>query len=139
MNNRALVYLGAASAVLACAFLYVQFKTQHEADTTAATPTAGVQTVQVDTTAAAIPQIRIQKGKLQTEPVRLKVKEGEIARLQILSDETDELHVHGIDKKFVIFANQLTTIEMQTPHTGAFELETHDRPMTIGVLEVHPK
>ena len=139
MNKRALVYLGAASALLACAFLYVQFKTEYDADPTATTPVAGVQAVQADTSAAAIPQVRIQKGKLQTDPVRLKVKEGEIARLQILSDETDELHVHGLDKKFVIFANQLTTIEMPTPHTGSFELETHDRPMTIGVLEVHPK
>ena len=139
MNKRALVYLGAASAVLACAFLYVQFKTEYDSDPTATTPVAGVQTVQVDTTAAAIPQIRIQKGKLQADPVRLKVKEGDVARLQILSDETDELHVHGQDKKFVIYANQLNTIEIPTPHTGSFELETHDRPMTIGVLEVHPK
>lgn len=139
MNKRALVYLGAASAVLACAFLYVQFKTQYIEEPTSFAPTAGVKALQEDTSAAAIPQIRIQKGKLQSDLVRLKVKEGEVARLQILSDETDELHVHGLDKKFVIYANQLNTIEIPTPHTGSFELETHDRPMTIGVLEVHPK
>ena len=139
MNKRALVYLGAASAVLACAFLYVQFKTEYAADPSPTLPVVAVQSQLQDTSAAAIPQIRIQKGKLQTDPVRLKVKVGETARLQVLSDETDELHVHGIDQKFVIFANQLTTIEIPTRHTGSFELETHDRPMTLGVLEVHPK
>jgi hypothetical protein len=136
MNKKALVYLGAASAVLACAFLYVQFKTEYAVQDT---PTTIKPAELQDTSAAAVAQIRIQRGKLQTDPVRLKVKEGETARLQVLSDETDELHVHGIDQKFVIFANQLTTIEIPTRHTGSFELETHDRPMTIGVLEVHPK
>ncbi|MDH4394151.1 MAG: hypothetical protein QE278_00600 [Limnobacter sp.] len=135
MNKRALVYLGAASAVLACAFLYVQFKT--EAAVQGTTSTSKPATVQ-DTSAAAVAQIRIQGGKLQTAPLRLKVQAGETARLQVLSDETDELHVHGIDQKFVIFAGQLTTIEIPTRRTGSFELETHDRPMTIGVLEVHP-
>lgn len=139
MNKKALVYLGAASTVLACAFLYVQFKTQYAAEPIPDLPAATLQAQPQNTAAASIPQIRIQKGKLQTEPVRLKVKEGETARMQVLSDETDELHVHGIDQKFVIFANQLTTIEIPTRHTGSFELETHDRPMTIGVLEVHPK
>lgn len=136
MNKKALVYLGAASAVLACAFLYVQFKTEYAVQDT---PTSVKPAELQDTSAAAVAQIRIQRGKLQTDPVRLKVKEGETARFQVLSDETDELHVHGIDQKFVIFANQLTTIEIPTRHTGSFELETHDRPMTIGVLEVHPK
>ena len=146
MNKRALSYLGAFTATLSAAFLYIQFKAGADSPepvsgtaTPATTSTGpGFDTQNYVQAAAALPLIKVRDGKLVTPPMRLRVKSGEVARFQVLTDHDDELHIHGINLQQPLKAGQLHTIELPTQQTGAFEVELHHKPVELGVLEVHP-
>lgn len=143
MNKRALAYLAMASATLALAFLYVTFAgdstpkvTGSPTNTAAAQPT--FDTRNYVQTAASLPLLTVRNNQLLGEPMRLKVQKGEVARFQVISDVSDEVHIHGLNHHFDLKPNQVRTIELPTGHTGAFEIELHKSPLTLGVLEVYP-
>ncbi|NJM31970.1 MAG: hypothetical protein HC848_02590 [Limnobacter sp.] len=132
MNKRALVYLGAASLLLAGAFLYLRGKEDWQ--------TEGRQVVEsaIESGSPELPLAVVEAGTLVTEPLRLKTTAGMVVKLLVQSDSNDELHVHGIDLRFPVVADQMNTITFTPNQSGSFELELHDNPVLLGVLEVYP-
>lgn len=130
MNKRALTYLGAASLTLAVAFLYVTFK---------ADGTTQGEVVETNQGAQEALVVNVARGELQSPPVRLKTTPGVPVLLTVNSDVADEAHLHGVDMVYTIPAGKPTTLRLATTMTGAFELELHTTPVTIGVLEVYPQ
>lgn len=131
MNARALSYLIAFSLTLGATFLYV--KTKDSAQPPASSPEV----------AAASPavtyKLEVIDGVLQSAPLRIQTTIGEPVLLEVTVDETDEIHVHGIDKTYRLDVGKANQVRLVSDQTGSFELELHDHPVVLGVLEVYPR
>lgn len=134
MTPRALIYLGAASLLLGGTFLYLK---QIEREQEQAMPESTLsQPVKIP---ESFTQVRVKNGSLVGEAVRLQTTLGEPIGLEVLIDQDDEIHLHGIDLTFELKANQTNQLTLEAQQTGAFEIELHGLPVTLGVLEVYPK
>lgn len=134
MTPRALIYLGAASFLLGGAFLYVK-KLEQEQNP----PSRQISTSATEVAPESRITVAIRNGSLEGEPVQLQTTVGQPVGLRVLIDQDDEIHLHGIDLTFKLSANQPNLLNLVANQPGAFDLELHGLPITIGVLEVYPE
>lgn len=78
-------------------------------------------------------QGRVQGGKT------LKLNEGDTVLLNITSDVSDELHVHGLDRHLQVTPGKISTLDIVANRTGRFTVELHRSRITLGALEVYPR
>jgi hypothetical protein len=64
----------------------------------------------------------------------MPVTVGDKVRIEILSDEPDEAHLHGIDEEAEI--NPVGAIEFEAEDAGSYELEFHDSGLVLGTVNV---
>ncbi|MEO6697798.1 MAG: hypothetical protein ABIR53_00220 [Paraperlucidibaca sp.] len=81
---------------------------------------------------------QIQAGTV-SGPQQIEVPEGEALVLAFLSDEDDEIHLHGYEQALRVSANQPATMSLTLVHSGRFELESHRLHRTLSILEVEPR
>jgi len=81
-------------------------------------------------------EARISGGAVQTDGERVEVGLGKTVRLVILSDENDELHVHGYELKRPVTAGKELTLEFVADIPGVFEVELEEAGLPLFELRV---
>ncbi len=84
-------------------------------------------------------ELALSKGRLISGPERLEVHEGDSVVLEIFSDTSDELHVHGYDLRARIKPDEAVKLRFMATRTGRFGLELHRAHAELGALEVYPR
>lgn len=82
-------------------------------------------------------RIEIHNGQ-PLGPTVLRVQQGSALKIDLLSDVTDAVHLHGYNQHLELAAGQIATLEVLAKHSGRFELELHERNLQLAVLEVYP-
>lgn len=68
----------------------------------------------------------------------LTFEEGETVRFRVLSDEPEEIHVHGYDISKELPAGKTVTVSFKADLTGIFEIELHGAGTLLAQLKVVP-
>ncbi|KAB1934483.1 hypothetical protein F8271_23255 [Micromonospora sp. ALFpr18c] len=105
------------------------------AATTAAvspTPAATTSTPAVDREIT----VKIAKRRIDPPTGRVTVGKGELVRITVTSDVSDELHVHGYDLGARLPAGAPGSVEFRADKTGLFEVETHETELVLFQLVV---
>ena len=92
--------------------------------------------------AAPQPQVfefTFTKGQLFSGPDLISVKQGDEVILRVVSDQNDELHLHGYDLALPLKAGAQAELRFVADRSGRFEYELHEAHAGIGALEVQPK
>ena len=80
--------------------------------------------------------VRINNGKVEGVPARVEVDRGTRVRLEVTSDRSDELHVHGYDKTAQLASGSPAAVTFVADLPGVFEVETHDGGLLLFQLVV---
>jgi hypothetical protein len=114
-------------------------------DAEQAQPSAG-QSISAPTAAQApdqhplqvekIVSARISDGRVEGVPARVEVDRGTQVRIEVTSDRSDELHVHGYDKTVPLTAGSPAGVAFVADLPGVFEVETHDSGLLLFQLVV---
>lgn len=78
----------------------------------------------------------ISGGAVQTDSERVDIELGKAVRLVVLSDASDELHVHGYELKRSIAAGKELTLEFVADIPGVFEVELEETGLHLFELRV---
>jgi plastocyanin len=84
-------------------------------------------------------ELTIRGGKLASGPALIKVYAGDRVTLNIKSDSSDELHLHGYDLHAQIRPGQTQSLQFTADRTGRFGMELHKAHTELGALEVYPQ
>src|SRR5829696_908081 len=109
--------------------------------TSSSTSTAGpISTTKATTTTAGFAgtliEARVSGGKVETVERRVSVKRGEQVRIQVESDASDEVHVHGYDLKRPVGSGKPAAIEFAADLPGVYEVELEAAQRKLFELEV---
>ncbi|MDQ3762960.1 MAG: hypothetical protein M3460_15310 [Actinomycetota bacterium] len=80
--------------------------------------------------------VRINDGKVEEVPAQVEVDRGNRIRVEVTSDRSDELHVHGYDKTVKLAPGSPAALEFVADLPGVFEVETHDSGLLLFQLVV---
>jgi FtsP/CotA-like multicopper oxidase with cupredoxin domain len=94
----------------------------------AATTTAGF--------AGKLIEVRVAGGKVETAQRRVRVSRGDRVRIQVQSDQADEVHVHGFDLKEPVGPGKPATVEFTADLPGVWEVELENAKRKLFDLEV---
>jgi len=105
------------------------------------TSTAGPTSTTGSTTTTArfagtLIEAQVSGGKVETAERRVSVKRGEQVRIQVESDQSDEVHVHGYDLKRAVAPDKPATIEFAADLPGVYEVELEGATRKLFELEV---
>lgn len=85
---------------------------------------------------AELIQFEISDGVAEPSLDRVTVEQGTTVRIEVTSDEADELHLHGYDLHADVGPGEEGVIEFVADEPGLFELETHDSGLLLLQLAV---
>ncbi len=80
--------------------------------------------------------VRISDGKVEGVPARVEVDRGNQVRIEVTSDRSDELHVHGYDRTVPLTPGSPAVAQFMADLPGVFEVETHDSGLLLFQLVV---
>jgi hypothetical protein len=83
-------------------------------------------------------EINIRNGKAVSGSTLLKAHEGDEITLKIVSDRSDEVHLHGYDLHADLVPGETATLAFMATRTGRFGMEMHRSHTELGALEVYP-
>ncbi|MGH3800293.1 MAG: hypothetical protein ACRDTD_09220 [Pseudonocardiaceae bacterium] len=108
---------------------------RHHADESTGQP-AGPTGQQPAATPDKTISVRISEGKVEGVPARVEVDRGTPVRIEVTSDRSDELHVHGYDKTVQLAPGSPAVAQFVADLPGVFEVETHDSGLLLFQLVV---
>jgi hypothetical protein len=90
-----------------------------------------------------ITRIRLRGGQVVGGPAAVKVTKGDVVRIVVSGDATDEIHLHGYDIYKPLAPGKPARFVFTAQVEGIFELESHaaedaGRDPLIGKLTVEP-
>jgi len=111
------------------------------ATTAAASPStdAAVASPAPSTTPANLGQvvaITVAGGKVTGPKGRVKIKQGSVVTLRVISDVADEVHLHGYDKHVDVEKGGTADLTFTATLTGVFEAELETRALRLTELQV---
>lgn len=80
--------------------------------------------------------VTIAKRRVAPPTGRVTVSKGQLVRITVTSDVSDELHVHGYDLGARLPAGTPGSVEFRADKTGLFEVETHETELVLFQLVV---
>ncbi len=83
-------------------------------------------------------RIVVTDGRARGGIRRLDVAKGDRVRLVVVSDTTDEVHLHGYDLTTDVAPGRQGRIVFVAKVPGRFEIELEEAGAQIGELEVRP-
>ena len=81
----------------------------------------------------------VSDGKVTKKPAQFEVTQGDDLVISVLSDISDELHLHGYDISTGVTAGSTARLTFKAETAGRFEIELEEAKITLGFLEVQPK
>jgi hypothetical protein len=148
-GSRAALIL-AAIAVLVGGFILANGSGDDDKDasttpaTTATTPNdfppppGTTRTASPEPAAPPIPTVRVVGGKPQGGVAKLDFKKGDTIRFRVVSDVSDEIHVHGYDLMKDVKAGGSVAFSFKGDIDGKFEIELEGAKQQIASLTVEP-
>jgi hypothetical protein len=141
-----LTFLAIAAVIAVLAVVFIGGSEEETADTTAETteptptPTGDDDddpepTSTPTATPTPTPPPLLKGGKV----TKLRYTEDETARFRVVSDEPEEVHIHGYDIAKDLEPGKEVTISFKADLTGIFEIEYEHAKEQIGQLRVDPK
>lgn len=124
MKNSAIVFIGLALLILSA--LFFVFKPQP--------PPQAPTTVPVQRFA-----FTVTDGQRVHGPEVMEVAQGSRVTLEVTSDHTDELHVHGYDLARALPAGETVSLSFPADTSGRFTIELHGAHQELSVLQVQPR
>lgn len=82
--------------------------------------------------------IRIENGQPVGGVEKIEARSGDVVRIVVSSDVTDELHLHGFDLAEEVGPDRDAELRFKADIEGVFELELERRGVEIAQLEVQP-
>jgi hypothetical protein len=83
-------------------------------------------------------EIDVRGGRVVSGFAPMQVHEGDEITLKIISDRSDEIHLHGYDLHARIVPGETAMLAFTATRTGRFGLEMHHSHVELGTLEVYP-
>jgi uncharacterized protein (DUF58 family) len=77
-------------------------------------------------------------GANSMSPVNSTVRQNDIVTINVASDTTGEVHLHGYDKQFFCIKGQVVSQTFTANNTGTFEIEWEATSTHLGYLVVTP-
>jgi hypothetical protein len=141
-----LTFLAIAAVIAVLAVVFIGGSDDETADTTAETteptptPTGDDDddpepTSTPTATPTPTPPPLLKGGKV----TKLRYTEDETVRFRVISDEPEEVHIHGYDIAKDLAPGEEVTICFKADLTGIFEIEYEHAKEQIGQLRVDPK
>jgi hypothetical protein len=81
----------------------------------------------------------VKSKRLVDGPHILTAVQGDEIRIKVLSDENEELHIHGYDIKLDLEKNVERDVTLRANLTGRFPFELEKSRQHLGTLEVLPQ
>ena len=69
--------------------------------------------------------LRIEKGRVPTDKRLIRVKQGDVVKLQLTTDRRMSLHLHGYDIEKEVTPDAVTDMTFTARATGRFTIEPH--------------
>jgi plastocyanin len=99
-------------------------------------PSPGVATATTAATATATPtpgpaepapnaRFEVKRGKVVAGPRTVEVRVGDRVVIEAVTDDADELHVHGYDKEVALAPDKPGRLTFTADVAGVFEVELH--------------
>jgi len=83
--------------------------------------------------------LEIREKKFTSTLSTLHVYQGDSVEINVMSDEQEELYLHGYDKSVALEAGKKSTLAFTAEISGKFTFELSGSGVEIGVLIVEPK
>lgn len=80
--------------------------------------------------------IEVRDGEVVGGVQQLEASLGELVTIEVLSDEADEMHVHGYDLAKDLKAGEPATVTFAADIPGEFDVELEDHHLALIVLRV---
>lgn len=80
--------------------------------------------------------VTVADGKVRPAPHRVKLDTGDAVVLQVTTDVSDEVHVHGVDKSKDVSPGRLVVVRFVVDQPGLFEVELENAGLQLLQLEV---
>lgn len=99
---------------------------------------AGTSTSTIATTPTCSRDVRVgvADGQVSPRPGRVEVTAGQRVCVEVTSDRTDEVHVHGYDRVLPLAPGRPARLELLADQRGLFEVETHESGLLLFQLLV---
>ncbi len=81
----------------------------------------------------------IENKQITSGEQTLAVNQGDAVTITVMSDEAEELHIHGYDNSVELVPNEKATLSFTADVSGRFPFELEQSGTEIGVIEVQPK
>jgi len=83
--------------------------------------------------------LEVRQGKLVAGPAVLRVDQGDAVSISVRSDQPDEFHLHGYDRKLQLRPGRAATLTLLSDRSGRFVYELEHAGIELGALEVQPR
>lgn len=83
--------------------------------------------------------VTIVDGWRESGPEMIRVTQGDAVAIRFISNQADELHLHGYDITVPLVPGKPAMLMFVAEHPGRFGYELHQAHREIGVIEVYPK
>lgn len=146
MTSKVVVFCLAGIAVSGA--LWLEFKSQQGGLKTPAVSAVPAREMSAANRGQSMPEpsarqdvfeFNVQNGKIVSGSAVLPAHEGDEITLKIISDRSDEVHLHGYDLRAHIVPGETATIAFTASLTGRFGLEMHKAHIELSTLEVYPQ
>jgi heme/copper-type cytochrome/quinol oxidase subunit 2 len=101
-----------------------------------ATTAAGSATTAAGAAAAQTVQVTVTGTDVRTAERRVKVPLDGKVRLEVTADRTDEVHLHGYDRKVDVEPGKPAVLEFTADVPGVFEVELEEAGLKLVELQV---
>ena len=128
----------AGVVVIVLAFIFL--RPDDEKKRTGAQSTTPAKTTAAKPAAPAVKQVRIEivDGQPVDGVKKVRVTKGETVALNVASDVSDEVHLHGYDVSREVAPGKPAQLKFKATIEGIFEVELENRGIEIASLRVDP-
>jgi plastocyanin len=80
--------------------------------------------------------VTVANGKVNPSGATIKVQAGQTVLVTAVSDQPEELHIHGYDKELELSPGKSVSVKFTANMKGTFEVETHKSGKLVAKLVV---
>ncbi len=130
-------WLTVPALIILLTFTFFYFKNQKSQNNLIQPPNPQAKEATSSPNLEKIFHIQISNKKLQSSET-IQVKVGDNVTFTVMSDEAEELHLHGYDKSVNLEKGKEVQLKFKADISGRFPYELEKSKTDLGILEVLP-
>lgn len=139
MNFRAIIFILISAGALALLFIVLKPTPQPPIVQGISAESDAPNTESLPANKPIAIELIIESGVLASGPKRIQLSQGSEIIITVISDQRDELHLHGYDHTLQLIPGEPAKLLFTASHSGRFGLELHHAHGELAVLEVSPR